>query len=153
VTAALEPDSRDLADTETEIAAVAASGTLLLVPVHELLSLWSELEQAWHGTNGYGGHVAEIYAYRLWPYSPTAVAPLPADTSLKRGALYEQERIAAACLHALLSEFARRRHCRIEVDGRPLGPWLQGERLAHRAHVGVIHAEDHACHDGHGRGK
>ena len=38
----------------------------------QALGLWSDLEQAYHGTNSYGGDEAELYLYRLMPNTPTA---------------------------------------------------------------------------------
>ena len=43
--------------------------TLSLV---QALDVWAELVEAYHGQNGYGGTVAEIYSYALESRSPTA---------------------------------------------------------------------------------
>jgi hypothetical protein len=40
------------------------------VPIDNLLDVWWELETAHEGQNGFSGHVAEIYAYRLLPSGP-----------------------------------------------------------------------------------
>jgi len=39
------------------------------LPFDQALGVWHDLEQALAGKNGYGGDVAEIYAYRLMPPS------------------------------------------------------------------------------------
>lgn len=44
---------------------------ILTVSTHQLMQIWGELVEACHGVHGFGGHVAEIYAYRLTPYTPT----------------------------------------------------------------------------------
>lgn len=42
------------------------------VPLIELMGIWGELVECYHGVNGFGGDTAEIYAYRLCASSPSA---------------------------------------------------------------------------------
>jgi len=41
------------------------------ITTEQVLDVWEELNLAHGGTNGYGGDVAEIYAYRLMPSMPS----------------------------------------------------------------------------------
>src|SRR5262249_25383349 len=45
----------------------------------QALLIWSELMDAYHGKNGFGGDTAEIYMYRLMPYDPALVHDPTAD--------------------------------------------------------------------------
>lgn len=45
----------------------------------QALSLWSDLDDAYYGKSGFGGEVAEIYAYRLMPYAPMVAESLHAS--------------------------------------------------------------------------
>jgi hypothetical protein len=45
-----------------------------LPTAEESIGIWYELESALEGKNGYGGNVAEIYAYRLVPEGATGAA-------------------------------------------------------------------------------
>lgn len=106
----------------------------------QALSIWSELEAAYYGKNGFGTDTAEIYIYRAMPYDPTVAA--------LAGVLHESERarsIAAdtydranESLCALFTHFAKERGAHIEVEGRELGEWLKGARFIHRVHVKVV---------------
>ena len=61
------------------------SQPLLTVNPLEMMHLWGELVECYHGVNGYGSDTAEIYAYRLMPYSP-----LVHSTALKEGVLKDE---------------------------------------------------------------
>lgn len=100
----------------------------------QALSVWSDLEAAYYGQNGYGGDVAEIYAYRLSSRCPTAET---LGGQLGADAKAEQARRAAASLFAILSHFAKEREARVTVDGRRLGRWLLKYTFDHRVHVKV----------------
>lgn len=126
-------------DEATRIASLSAAGALALVPLNELLDLWSELEQAFHGTNSYGGHVAELYAYRFRRYNPIRAN---GSGDIKAEAERDDALAAAASLSALLHEFARRRECYVYVGvsrqkWRPIGPWLARTPFVHREHIQV----------------
>ena len=106
----------------------------------QVLSIWSELEAAYYGKNGFGTDTAEIYIYRAMPYDPT-VASLS-------GVLHESERArsiagesydrANESLHALFTHFAKTKNARVEVEGRELDDWLRTARFGHRVHVKVV---------------
>jgi hypothetical protein len=98
----------------------------------QALDIWSELEQAYHGTNPYGGDTAEIYACRL------VVAHVHHSETEKEVALD-----ASRNLHALLWWFARKRHADVMInvgrdhDGEPLSDALLTQLITHRIHVRV----------------
>src|SRR4029077_10071158 len=56
------------------LAELAMSADLDL-PLDAVLGIWSELEAARLGKNGYGSTVAEIYAYRLIPEGVASTRP------------------------------------------------------------------------------
>ena len=76
---------------------------LLSIPIDELLRLWTELEEARLGRNGFGSDTAEIYAYRFHRRNPE----IEQTTSDSRRAIREGERDrdAARALAALLDLF------------------------------------------------
>lgn len=93
--------------------------------IDRILWLWSELEDAWHGCNGFGGDTAEIYVYRFLPYCPTGEP--------------DDEEVAAALKGALevMLLFQERRNCRLTIGGRTIGDWFVATGERHRFHVSV----------------
>ena len=88
------------------------------LPTTELLRLWADLVEAYHGVNWYGGHTAEIYFYRLARYDPSA---LNADASWRSTvtggeAHREWKEAAYANLFEVLSMFAKQYRAEIVVD-------------------------------------
>lgn len=100
------------------------SHPLLTVNSLELMKLWGDLVEALHGQNGYGGHTAEIYAYRLTAYNPMAHGEgLRAET--RDNAQRDMNALAANCLAALCEEFQEAFECRVEIDGTTsIREWL-----------------------------
>lgn len=104
----------------------------------QALGIWSELEQAYYGDNGYGSETAEIYVYRAMPYSPTAHSRCSnPESSLAKEATTEVVKNANMSLYNLFKMFAKLRHCVITVEGRPLGKWVITSENGHRWHVHV----------------
>lgn len=115
------------------------SQPLLTVNPLEMMKLWGELVECYHGVNGYGSDTAEIYAYRLMPYSPVVhngamMSILKAERSADLNAT------AANALASLCEEFARQYDCKIEIDECDIRAWLLlvTDQFDHRAHVKVI---------------
>ena len=109
--------------------------------------MWSELEEARHGTNSYGGDTAEIYAYRVMGHSP-AVSAMKAAQQADRhhrpsGMLYESVMedyaTAKASLLSLCDYFARLYKVSITFDGVPEHEWKKV--FGHRVHVQVLKRE------------
>lgn len=98
--------------------------------VTQALSLWSDLCDAYHGKNDFGGNVAEVYLYQTMSHEPMAAHI--------REAQAEQVKGANEALYAVLAFFAEKRDCRISVNGKPLGEWLRGAGFDHRVHVEVL---------------
>lgn len=96
---------------------------LLRISTLELLRLWSELEQALHGTNVHGstdakigayrfGHQDRVYDSRIWPEHNA-----------------EADMRSAQALHDLLTLFAAERHATVSIGHRftgwhEVGPWV-----------------------------
>jgi len=49
------------------------------VSIDQALDVWTQLVEAYHGQNGYGGNVAEIYVYTLCRNLPAEAAGLQDD--------------------------------------------------------------------------
>jgi hypothetical protein len=106
----------------------------------QALSIWSDLEAAYYGKNGFGGDTAEIYIYRAMPYDPSVARIEHASTvdimdGDGAGSTYDR---ANESLHALFAHFSKTHEARIEVEGRELGEWLKTARYLHRIHVKVV---------------
>lgn len=110
---------------------------MLNMGMRDALLLWSELEQALHGTHGFGTDTAEIYAFRVVRANPSA-ALRDTDTKLGREAQADYAAEVGQNLSAILALFAETRECLIEVDGRPFDPKVGVEPFVHRTHVRVI---------------
>jgi hypothetical protein len=101
----------------------------------QLLRLWSELDDALYGKNGFGADTAEIYAYTVLPADPTVDSASPA--AMREKARRENALQAARTLHSVLVLFSEMRDCVITVDNDKLGKWLLFEPFDHRVHVTV----------------
>lgn len=86
------------------------------ISVPQALDVYDELVKAYHGRNGYGGNVAEIYCYRLVPSNPSADAAIRAGVQYdkkpnKKGFLYpammEEAHTAADNLFSLIEHFKK----------------------------------------------
>ena len=113
----------------------------------QALSVWSELEAAYYGKNGYGKNVAEIYAYRLQEFCPTAAYTHNSPTSMGVEAQIEAAKKAGG-LHELSGFFRSTIFARVVVmDCRPdeVGehPDILLEGFDHRVHVKVLRDESH----------
>lgn len=79
------------------------------LPVNQALGVWHDLERALAGKNGYGGDVAEIYAFRLVPAGITRLSDPSFITGVTevQARLDEAEvaRIAARNLTLILRQF------------------------------------------------
>jgi len=108
---------------------------ILQLPITQLLDLWSDLESARCGKNGFGSYTAELYAYRFRRHDPYL---LITDEATREEI---ENRIAlesAQILHDLLVYFADRRECRLFIDGKKLGKWVAKTPFVHRVHVEVV---------------
>ncbi len=105
------------------------------ISIAQALDVWSDLEQAHLGKNGFGGHTAEIYAYRLKPHNPTALVKGESFSDFNR----EWQEDATASFVALLLLFEDRRSCRINIDDMGIRQWEKENRaFSHCARVTVI---------------
>lgn len=110
------------------------------VSLSQALSVWSDLCDAFHGANGFGGNVAEIYAYRLQTRRPAAEGGADAVDSLTTSTRADQARQAGAALAALLTLFIAERNVHVWIDGAPfarVAGALVREGFDHRVHVRI----------------
>lgn len=110
----------------------------------QALSLWTDLMNAYHGKNSFGGDTAEIYMYRFTSSDPSAEAAVfRGDRNVDPSSFMGQARIkqiegANESLHNLLEHFAKTQEARVEIDGKELGAWVKTAGFAHRVHVKVV---------------
>jgi hypothetical protein len=110
---------------------------LMTVSMTEILGIWGDLVEAFHHVAIFG-ETAEIYAYRLMPYSPTA------HTHRNKRMADEIATQAAHALCALVEQFCRKYECEAEIDNMPLAQWRRAHTYAggscfdHRCYVRII---------------
>ena len=82
--------------------------------VQQDISIMADLIEAYHGVNNYGGHTAEIYAYRLRTECPTANRARESDpkkveqSGLMRQSLVESMQEAGANLYFCIAKLQER---------------------------------------------
>jgi hypothetical protein len=113
---------------------------MMYMTLDQALDLWCDFEDALHGRSGFGGHVAEIYAYRCGPTHPSANVNDP-PLSYGWGTAREDGEKAAAGLTLLAMVFESKRSAIVEVEtaegfqrisvGSPVKPF------SHRVNVRV----------------
>jgi hypothetical protein len=122
-----------------------------LPSVEESVGIWYELERALEGKNGYGGDVAEIYAYRLLPRGVAEIRELSWISSeaeaKSRAAEAEMARLAAKNLTLLVRRFVELHadvEIGIEIDPRQfrvIDPRVEAlQPFLHRIHIRVTRA-------------
>ena len=126
----------------------------------QALSLWTLLDDAYYGKSHYGGDVAEIYVYKLMPYSPVvgecmrSAEPIP---YLRKLAEEDVRQANETFLH-LLVHFAKERDAVVEVNHwsgqawrfSEIGEWVRTAALDenHRFHVRVRPRDDRRARQG-----
>lgn len=110
---------------------------MLDLTTRQLIDLWCQLEDCYHGRNGYGGDTAEIYSYSLQPYSPAAHLTSPGERNGIAGeAQLKAAQIAGHNLQAVCALFEEKRDCTV-ITG--MGESIEmGEPFEHRVHITVI---------------
>jgi hypothetical protein len=113
------------------------------ISLERALDIWSELETAYHNTNGYGGNEAEIYIYKVMPSTPMAdkISCID-DPGICGDMVREAYNKANKALFSILNHFSEKRNAIITVEGRTLGEWLINTRYTHRVHVHVFQKLD-----------
>ena len=104
------------------------------ISMNQALSIWSDLWQAYYGKHGYGGDIAEIYAYRLMPYSPTYNHE--GETFKEGNEKIESD--AAFAMRTIAWKFANDNDCLVTIDGEDVDIWRYHNPLfSHCCHVKV----------------
>lgn len=109
-----------------------AESALLHLTPHQLLSLWSDLERAYHGKHPFGGYIAEIYAYRCADGSWN----LGGTDAMKR----KRHTTAARSLVAVCDLFQRERSCKVKIQNMVPSLWFRAHssEFEHRVRIEVI---------------
>jgi len=103
------------------------------VSLDQLLGIWGELVSAYCGQNRYGGHVAELYAYRLMAFDPRIVLE-----NIAKQVRAQQAQEAQRSLVAIVRRFEREWECRCQLDGVWVDEWERTTVYDHRVHVEVV---------------
>jgi hypothetical protein len=117
------------------------------ISMSQALGVWSELEAAYYGKNGFGRDTAEIYAYRLQEFCPTAAyASGSPSSSIGVEAQREAATRAGRALHELIRLFQAHHNCRVVVmdyreDGNGEHPDILLEGFDHRVSIKVMRDE------------
>lgn len=101
---------------------------LLQVDTFELMKLWAEFVECYHGVNGHGGDTAEIYAYRFNKEVP--LAKLAYRTSINKPLVISN--LAQQQLGALVQLFCATYNCKAMIDNITLKNWLSSPVLFDR---------------------
>lgn len=112
---------------------------LMTVSPFTLVTIWADLVEAYHGVANCG-EMAEIYAYRLMPYSPRAHAQ--GDKVLAHEIAVQ----AANALCAIVEEFCSDFHynCVAQIDNLTIEQWCRahnyggGRVYDYRCYVRII---------------
>lgn len=96
--------------------------------MEQVLSVWSDLESAYHGKNDFGGDVVEIYFYRLQPFD--VLNPVPGGSTADRYA-------ARAALISICRLFSEMRKAIVTIDGFQVFNVSTDDLGPQRAHVRV----------------
>ena len=106
------------------------------VSITQVLSIWTELEEARHGTNGFGSHTAEIYAYRVMPYRPGYNINCENDEISDSSTTQREAARSIVALCKLFIETHERNT--LTIDGLAPDEWLkQNDQFLHRCHIEV----------------
>ncbi len=113
---------------------------MINLSTRQLLVLWSELDDALHGKNGFGGDTAEIYAHTLLSVNPSADSSV--SNRLRKEAKESDAKKAAESLYSVLKLFSKMRDCDIFVENKNLADVPKSypfgiEPIYHRIHVKV----------------
>lgn len=107
---------------------------LTFLSPERVIGVWADLEDAYRGEHGYGGHVAEIYAFRLAVLTPI-VASGSHDGPFGKPAFDQYCRQAGEALAWIIEEFKKRRECEITIEDEKM---IEGGGFGHRIHVRVM---------------
>lgn len=112
----------------------------MYISIEQAMDIYNDLIDAKNGTHGFGGSVAEIYVYKIMPYSPSY-------SMHDVGAIWDEnnrllEKKAAEDFHSLCYIFARKHGVEIKIDEVELHEWIskirtEELRFFHRVHVEV----------------
>lgn len=109
---------------------------MLTCSIEGMLDLWLDFWLAREGDHHYGGHVAEIYAYRLTPYSPSIHAKHAEPDKLDKH--FHNSKVANALVD-LLNAFCLKYDCTATVNGKLPESWAkhEGGRYDWRCYVEI----------------
>lgn len=109
--------------------------------IFQALDVYADVAMAWAGVHGFGGHTAEIYAYRLWPYCPS----IGRDGITKHlewlSSVYHEDAVrmcreARSDLATICKHAEKGLGGKVTIDGMSIEEWGAVDYpFCHRAHV------------------
>ncbi len=112
----------------------------MYISIEQALDVYDELVEAKNGTNGFGGNVAEIYVFRLMPYSPLYSMHIEGNSFDEDNRMTEKK--SAEDFHTLCLLFSKKHEVALRVDNVDLQNWIEGIRTGefrffHRVQIEV----------------
>lgn len=113
---------------------------MMAISIEQALEIYDELIDAKNGVNGFGGEMAEIYVFRLMPFSPVYSMENEGKCWDEENRMMEKK--AAEDFHSLCHIFAKKHSVSININDVDMHQWISkvrsGEfRFYHRVHVEV----------------
>jgi hypothetical protein len=112
--------------------------------INQILKLWSELEDCYHNSNGFGGNVAEIYAYTLRQESPahihlrTSMPDCGVSSEIYGDDIIQENLDTGSALVHFCKKFAKDKKCSVFIEGRDCFlEELKSFSFDHRIHISV----------------
>jgi hypothetical protein len=118
---------------------------MLTISIDKAMGVYGELVEAYHGLNGYGGHTAEIYCYRLTDIPVSYKYPNErSDSSIWYQDWVDCDFEAATNLKLMIFKIKKTYlldFADIEIDGVDSCTWInsiiRNEGISHRVHVKI----------------
>ena len=114
----------------------------------EAMKIWGELVQCYYGENKYASTTAEIYSYKLEPYTPALHKTYASGLEMEDAVVYTRKDIekflseAAMSLAEIVEQFCIVFDCDAIMDGKTIEEWKKKisnkEGLMRRYHVEII---------------
>ena len=113
----------------------------MYISIEQALEIYDELIDAKNGVHGFGGTTAEIYVFRLMPYSPCYSMQNEGKSWDEENRMIEKK--AAEDFHSLCHIFSKKHKVSININGIDMHQWIskirsEEFRFYHRVHVDVL---------------
>lgn len=112
----------------------------MYISIEQAIDLYNDLIDAKNGVHGFGGTVAEIYVFKLMPYSPGYNMNHQNNIFDSENRMIEKK--AAEDFHSICYIFSKKHKVSINIDSVDMHEWISKIRIdefkfSHRVHVEV----------------